>query len=177
MQYNIFQMIKIILVSLFMFTIAEVPQIKITIGANEYIANLENSTTACEFGKTLPRTLSMIEYNSNEKYYRGDKLTSNDEKYTKINAGDLMLYSSNTIVLFYKTFDTSYSYTRIGKIVDATGIDAAVGSGDIEVTYEMYNSNITSICESNSSTTNITTNSQSIISLSTIIYLSMLLLI
>ena len=88
-----------------------------------------------------------------------------------------MLYSSNTIVLFYKTFDTSYSYTRIGKIVDATGIDAAVGSGDIEVTYEMYNSNITSICESNSSTTNITTNSKSIISLSTIIYLSMLLLI
>ena len=171
-------MIKtIVIVSLFILTIAEVPQIKITIGAHEYIANLENSTTSCEFGKTLPRTLSMSDFNSNEKYYRGDKLTSKDEKYSKINAGDLMLYSSNTIVLFYKTFDTSYSYTPIGKIVDATGIESAVGSGNIEVSYEMYNSNITSICESNSSTSNITTNTQSKISLSIILYLSMLFLI
>ena len=104
-------------------------------------------------------------------------VSGKDEKYSKINAGDLMLYSSNTIVLFYKTFDTSYSYTPIGKIVDATGIESAVGSGNIEVSYEMYNSNITSICESNSSTSNITTNTQSKISLSIILYLSMLLLI
>ena len=86
-------MIKtIVIVSLFILTIAEVPQIKITIGAHEYIANLENSTTECEFGKTLQRKLSMSDFNSNEKYYQSDKLTSKDEKYSKINAGDLMLY-------------------------------------------------------------------------------------
>lgn len=33
----------------------------------------------------------------------------------KIFNGDLMLYGSTTVVLFYKNFNTIYSYTRFGK--------------------------------------------------------------
>ncbi|WP_207632882.1 cyclophilin-like fold protein [Foetidibacter luteolus] len=35
-----------------------------------------------------------------------------------IETGDLMLYGSSTLVLFYKTFSSSHSYTTITRVED-----------------------------------------------------------
>ena len=47
--------------------------------------------------------------------------------------GDIYLYQSDCLVLFYKTFTTSYQYTEIGKLKYTTGLDSNIGSGNVEV--------------------------------------------
>lgn len=40
------------------------------------------------------------------------------------------------IVLFYrKTISSAYSYTRIGKLADASGLVEAVGADDVVITF------------------------------------------
>ena len=52
-----------------------------------------------------------------------------------IKAGDIMLYGSNCIVVFYKSFDTTYKYTRIGRITKTKGLKKALGEGRIKVRF------------------------------------------
>ncbi|MDE6752433.1 MAG: hypothetical protein K2J59_06675 [Eubacterium sp.] len=53
-----------------------------------------------------------------------------------INSGDIMLYGNNCLVLFYKSFLTEYSYTKIGYIENSSNLADAVGSDNITVSFE-----------------------------------------
>ena len=82
----------------------------------------------------------MSELHGNEKYYYfNESLPTNSERIGNINTGDLMLYGSDCLVLFYKSFSTSYSYTRLGHIDNPQRLADAVGSGNITVTFEVAN--------------------------------------
>ncbi len=112
--------------------------IAIIIGDNHFTAILESNTAANEFKKMLPLTISMRDLNSNEKFFDLSKnLPANASNPGTINSGDIMLWGSNTLVLFYKTFNTSYSYTRLGKIENPGGLAQALGSGNVTVTFEL----------------------------------------
>ena len=82
-------------------------------------------------------TLNMTELNGNEKYaYLDEALPSAPERVGRIEAGDLMLYGDSCVVLFYQSFNTQYSYTRIGHIEDVTDLMARVGSGGLQVRFD-----------------------------------------
>ena len=95
----------------------EIKSVKATINNKEYTVNLEDNETAKEFVNHLPLEFNMNELNGNEKYiYIDFTLPVNTKNSKQINAGDIMLYGNNCLVIFYKTFNTSYSYTKIGHI-------------------------------------------------------------
>ena len=112
----------------------------ITIGNKLFPATLENTPAAAEFVKMLPQTLRMNELNGNEKYIGlSEKLPAEPSCPGRIRSGELMLYGRSTLVLFYESFQTSYRYTRIGKISDANGLKEAVGDREVTVKIEVEN--------------------------------------
>ena len=94
-----------------------VNSVKAVINGKDYTINLENNETANSFVNMLPKEFKMEELNGNEKYiYLDSSLPTNSSNPKHINSGDVMLYGDNCLVIFYKSFDTSYSYTKIGHI-------------------------------------------------------------
>lgn len=112
--------------------------LKISVGSTSFNATLEDNATATAFKALLPLTVSMSEMNGNEKYYYlpGNLPTASSNPGT-IRTGDLMLYGSSCVVLFYETFSTSYSYTRLGRVDHPSGLASALGSGNVTVTFEL----------------------------------------
>jgi hypothetical protein len=110
----------------------------VRIGTSTFKAVLYDNATASAFKSLLPLTIEMAELNGNEKFADlSRRLPANASNPGTIQAGDLMLYGSGTLVLFYQTFSTSYSYTRVGRIDDVTGLANAVGSGTVTVAFEL----------------------------------------
>lgn len=110
----------------------------IEIGDREFTAPLLDNPTATAFKAMLPLTINMMELNGNEKYFRLPKnLPTNESNPGRINSGDLMLYGSNTFVIFYKAFSTTYNYTKLGKINNTTGLATALGTGNVAVSISL----------------------------------------
>ena len=106
--------------------------IRLAIGGTDYTATLADTDAARLLAERLPMRLSMTELNGNEKYANLDKpLPTKTENVRRIEAGDVMLWGDNCLVVFYKSFDTPYSYTRIGRISDAKGLAKSLGNGGI----------------------------------------------
>lgn len=113
-------------------------KMKVTIGTKVFTATLDNNATTIAFKAMLPLTLNMSELNGNEKFfYFSATLPTNASSAGTIETGDLMLYSNNCLVLFYEGFNTSYSYTRLGRIDNTSGLISALGSGSVTVKFEL----------------------------------------
>ena len=111
-------------------------KITISAGGANFTATLADNRTAQAFASMLPLTLDMNELNGNEKYfYLDSSLPADSNNPGTINAGDIMLYGSDCLVLFYKTFSTSYSYTRVGKVDNPQQLETALGRSAVTVTF------------------------------------------
>ena len=110
--------------------------ITIQVNGKNFSATLEDNPTARAFEKIIPLELDMTELNGNEKYfYLAKNLPSNSVSVNQIHSGDLMLFGSNCLVLFYKDFTTSYSYTRLGKIDNPADLENILGINNVLVKF------------------------------------------
>jgi hypothetical protein len=111
--------------------------ISVRIGEKSFTAHLYDNETTGAFQAMLPLTLKMNDLNANEKVIDlPEKLPGKVSNPGTIRTGDLMIWSGRSLVLFYKTFPTHYSYAKLGRIDDPTGLAEAVGSGTATVTFE-----------------------------------------
>lgn len=115
-------------------------QLKIKIGNRTLTATLAENSSVDALKEMLAKgdiTIDMSDYANFEKVGSlGASLPRNDEQITT-EAGDLILYQGNNIVIYYDT--NSWNFTRLGKINDITQAELKeiLGKGNVTVTFSM----------------------------------------
>ena len=96
---------------------AKMDKIYLNINNKKLTVNFENNSTTAALISLLPLDISMNDLNGNEKYaYLDSPLPTNVYSPKHIEAGDVMLFGDNCLVIFYESFDTNYNYSKIGHI-------------------------------------------------------------
>lgn len=113
-------------------------KLKVEVNGTTFTATLEDNTAVDAFVEMMreaPIVIEMSDYSGFEKVGSlGTSLPASNSQ-TTTQSGDIVLYNSNQIVIFYGS--NSWSYTRLGKIDDLTGWEEALGSGDVTVTFSL----------------------------------------
>jgi len=107
-----------------------------TVGNRRFAITMADTEAARAFASLLPLTLDMEELNGNEKKKElPNALPTNASRPGTIRNGDLLLWGSRTVVIFYLTFESPYSYTRLGRVDDPAGLSQALGQRDVRVVF------------------------------------------
>ena len=115
---------------------AQMQEMIIEVGGQSFQATLYDNDTVKALTEQLPLTLNMEELHGNEKfYYLEEDLPTNPENIGNIRTGDIMLFGSDCLVLFFEDFSTSYNYTRIGNIENPQEFSETLASGTVEVSF------------------------------------------
>ena len=116
----------------------KVANMNVQVGDVVFSATLEENeavSALVEMMRESPVVIQMSDYSGFEKVGPlGTSLPVNNSQ-TTTQAGDIVLYNGNQIVIFYGS--NSWSYTRLGHIDDLTGWEEALGRGDVTVTFSL----------------------------------------
>ncbi len=110
-------------------------KLQIEAGGSTFTATLEDNeavTALVEMLEDEPIVIEMDDYSGFEKVGSlGTSLPASNSQMTT-QAGDIVLYNSSQIVMFYGS--NSWSYTKLAEVDDLTGWEDALGSGSVTVT-------------------------------------------
>ena len=118
-------------------------KIVLKVGGNTMTATLTDNEATRELTKLLEHgdlTIRMSDYGGFEKVGAlPQSLPTSNTQITTV-PGDIMLYQGNQMVIFYGS--NSWSYTRLGKIDEATASNLRqfLGNGDITLTLSLESS-------------------------------------
>ena len=106
------------------------------IGERRFSITLAHTEAAREFAAMLPLSIDMADLNGNEKHAELPKsLHTNPHRPGTISNGDLMLYGSRTLVVFYLTFNSPYAYTRLGRIDEPAQLATVLGQKNLLIQF------------------------------------------
>ncbi len=113
-------------------------QITLSFNGHTYSATLADNSSAEAFAQLLksgPLTVAAHDYGNFEKVGElGTSLPRNDQQITT-SPGDIILYQGDQITVYYA--QNSWSFTRLGRMDDPSGLREALGDGDVEITFQL----------------------------------------
>ena len=113
-------------------------KMSVTIGEQSFTVTLENNSATHELVKMMekePISIDMDDYCGFEKVGSLGKSLPTDNRKMTTQAGDIVLYSGNQIVMFYGS--NSWDYTKIGRIDDLSGWEDALGTDNVTAVFSI----------------------------------------
>lgn len=113
-------------------------KMSVTIGEQSFTVTLENNSATHELVKMMekePISIDMDDYSGFEKVGSLGKSLPTDNRKMTTQAGDIVLYSGNQIVMFYGS--NSWEYTGIGRIDDLSGWEDALGTDSVTAVFSI----------------------------------------
>ena len=108
---------------------------RLLIGETEVPVTWEENASVEALKKLCPATIQMSMYGGFEQVGSIGKSIVRNDKQTKTNYGDIVLYSGDQIVIFYGS--NSWSYTRLGHIdLTQQEMKDLLGGGDVSITLQ-----------------------------------------
>lgn len=108
--------------------------LRLQINGTDFQIDTEKTVLAEQLQKILPEKFTMHDLNQNEKYYElPQAIPVQAEQVGKVEVGDVLLFGEKTLVIFYQSFETNYSYTKIGRIRQREKLAEQLGSGSVVV--------------------------------------------
>ena len=97
----------------------------------------ESVAALAEILREQPMSIQMSMYGGFEQVGSFGTSLPRDDKQTTTQAGDIVLYSGNQMVVFYGS--NSWAYTRLGRITDksAEELKEMLGNGNVMITLEL----------------------------------------
>ncbi len=115
-------------------TVSDMYKITIQVNGKVFPAKLYQTETTKSIMQKLPLSITMDELNGNEKYYYfSESFPTESGRVSTIHTGDLKLYGSSCLVLFYESFSTTYSYTSLGYVENLEALAEALGTGSVRL--------------------------------------------
>ena len=116
--------------------IQESSSMRLLINNSEVSVSWENNESVAaltDLVKAEPLEVNMSMYGGFEQVGSLGKSLPRNDKQTTTQAGDIVLYSGNQIVLFYGS--NSWAYTRLGRITDksASELTQLLGNGNVTI--------------------------------------------
>jgi len=106
----------------------------------EFKCTFEINETTKELVKRFPLNMRMVDLNGTEKYHTLEEpLPVKIEPVDKVRYGDILLFQSRYLAVFYDTFDPVKQYSIIGKIDNPELLREAVGTGSITASFVQDN--------------------------------------
>lgn len=113
-------------------------KLRVEAGGSTFTAALEENEAAAalvEMMEAAPIVIEMRDYSGFEKVGSlGASLPASDSQMST-QAGDIVLYNSSQIVMFYGS--NSWSYTKLAEVEDLSGWEEALGNGNVTVTFSI----------------------------------------
>jgi hypothetical protein len=106
-----------------------------TVGERRFAVTLTDNAAARGFAAQLPLTLDKSEHGNEQHAELPTPPPADASQPGTIRTGDLLLYGADTLVVFYLTFQSSYSYTRLGRVDDPSDLPRALGPRGVRVVF------------------------------------------
>ena len=113
-------------------------KIRITVGATELYAELENNATTSALIEQMPMTLPMQDLYGREMCYRygADALPTDELRSDRYEVGDIVYWPpSGSLVILYPQNGEQFARQHLGHI--ESGVEIFETTGDIDVTFDI----------------------------------------